>query len=273
MTTTTDRPPTRPAARPSAGTGVTQRRVLAAEAIKLRSLRSTRRLLAVTVLSIVVAGVFPALGVVLADLPPSGAEGGGPDPTGGALTGISFAQLLVAALGVLVVSSEYATGLARATFTAVPERLPVLWGKAVVAAAGTFIATLAAALVAFFTAQALLSTADVSISLTTSGVLRAVVGGALYLALTAVLGVAFGWLLRSAIDALAALLGLLYVLPVLAMLVPQVGPYLPTNAGAVILQTGSVEGSLPPWAGLGIFAAYAAAALGAAAVALVRRDV
>ena len=49
-------------------------------------------------------------------------------------------------------------------------------------------------------------------------------------------------------------------------------PYLPTTAGEAILQTGSAEGSLPPWSGLGVYAAYAAAALGAAAVAVTRRD-
>ncbi len=270
MTTTTDRLRTPPAS--VAGARVTQRRVVAAEAIKLRSLRSTRWIVVVSVLSIVAAGVFPALGVLLAGLDPSGGDGGGPDATGGALTGVSFTQLLVAALGILAVTTEYATGLIRATFTAVPTRLPVLWGKAALVAAVTFVATLAAALIAFFSAKLVLAAADVTISLTAPGVIRAVVGAALVLALTGVLGVAFGTLVRSATGALAALFGLLFVLPLLGMLLPQVDPYLPSNAGAAVMQTGSAAGGLSPWAGLAVFALYAAVALTAAAVTLTRRD-
>jgi hypothetical protein len=270
--TTTHRPRTAPAAPAEPGIRVTQRRVLAAEGIKLRSLRSARWLLVVSALSIVAAGVFPALGVLLADVPPAGSEGGGTDPTGGALTGISFAQLLIAALGVLVVTSEYATGLIRATFTAVPRRLPVLWAKATVAAVATFAGTLAAALIAFVTAQVVLAAADVAISLSTPGVLRAIVGSAVVLAVTAVLAVAFGFMTRSAIGALAALFGLLFVLPLVGMLLPQVEPYLPSSAGAAITQIGSGIGGLPPLAGLVVFALYAAAALTAAAVTLTRRD-
>jgi ABC-type transport system involved in multi-copper enzyme maturation permease subunit len=272
MTTTTDRPRTQPATAATAATGVTQRRVLAAEVIKLRSTRSARWLLAVSAASIVAAGVFPALGVLLAGAPPAGAGGGSADPTGGALSGVSFTQLLVAALGILVVTSEYATGLIRATFTAVPKRLPVLWAKAVVVAAATFVVTVAAAFVTFVTAQAVLSAADVTISLAAPGVLRALVGSALFLALTGAMAVAFGSLLRSAVGAMAAVFGLLYVLPLLGLLVPQLGPYLSNNAGAAIMQIGSAGGGPSPWMGLGIFGLYTAAALTAAAFALTRRD-
>ncbi len=271
MTTTTPvRPRTEPAASPD-GARVTQRRVVAAEAIKLRSLRSTRWILVASVLSIVAAGVFPALGVLLAGTHPTGGEGA-TDPTGGALSGMSFTQLLVAAVGILAFTTEYATGLIRATLTAVPTRLPVLWAKAAVVAVATFVATLAAALIAFFTSKVVLAAADVTISLTAPGVARALVGSALVLAVTAVLGVAFGTLVRSAIGALAALFGLLFVLPLVGMLVPQIDPYLPSNAAAAIMQTGSAAGGLSPWTGLGVFVLYAAVALAAAAGALIRRD-
>ena len=92
------------------------------------------------------------------------------------------------------------------------------------------------------------------------------------LALTALLGTAFGWLLRSAIGGFAALFVLLFVTPVLGLLLPGISRYLPSNAGEAILQTGSAGGSLPPWIGLGVYAAYVAAALTAATVALARRD-
>ncbi len=266
-TTTTDQRTARARLEPP-GTGLTQGRVVAAEAIKLRGTRSAVWLLALTALSLLVVGVFPAAGVVFAGLP----AGEGTDASGGALTGVSLAQLLAAGLGALVVTSEYGSGLIRATLTAVPRRLPVLVGKVVVVATATLGAAVIAVFAAFFAAQALLSTADVSLRVTAPGVLRALVGSAVYLALSAVLGVACGWLLRSTAGALAGLFGVLFLLPVVGLLVPQVDPYLPSNAGAAILQTAPAGGALPPWLGLGVFALYVAAALAAAAVVLSRRD-
>jgi len=252
-----------------AGTAVTRRRVAAAEWIKLRSLRAPRWLVAATVLSIVAAGVSPALGVAFADAPP---DAGGTDPTGGALSGVSFTQLLVGALGMVIVTSEYATRLIRATFAAVPARLPVLIGKAAVVAGVVFVGTLTAVVTAFLAAQAILSGAGVSISLSAPGVPRAVVGAALLLAATAVMGAAFGWLLRSTAGAMAALFVVLFVLPLLGLLSDRVNPYRPSNAGTAILQTTTAEGSLSPWVGLGLFAAYTVAVLAAAALLLQRRD-
>ncbi len=271
MSATTVRPRTGPAPSHSA-VRVTQRRVLAAEALKLRSSRSVLWLLVASALSILAAGVSPALGLLLADAPADQGGVDASDPTGGSISGVGFTQLLIAVLGVLVVSSEYTTGLFRATFTAVPRRLPVLWAKAVLAATVVFVVGLAAVLIAFFTAQAILSTADVPISLGEPGVLRAVVGSALYLAVTAVLGVAVGSLLRSAIGGIATVFGLLYVVPVVGMLIPAINPYLPSSAGAAIMQTGFAAEALSPWVGFGVFLLYAAAAMTAAAFALARRD-
>ena len=111
-----------------------------------------------------------------------------------------------------------------------------------------------------------------SISLGEPGVLRTVVGSALFLAVTAVLGVAVGSLLRSALGGIAAVFGLLYVVPLVGMLIPAIDPYLPSTAGAAVLQTGPSAGGLTPWVGLGVFGLYAAAALAGAAYALERRD-
>jgi ABC-2 type transport system permease protein len=251
------------------GVRVTGRRVLAAEWIKARSARSTWWLLAASVASLAAAGVSPALTFTLAGDTSSDATA---DATGGALSGVSFTQLLVASLGVVLVSSEYGSGLVRATFTAVPARLPVLVGKAGIAAVATFTAALAALVAAFVAAQAVLAGADVDISLSDPGVLRAVVGAALLLAVSAVLGTAFGWLVRSTAGALAAVFAFLFVLPLVGLLVPGITPYLPSNAGMAILQTGPGAGPLSPWAGLGVFAGYTAVLLGVAGYLLRRRD-
>ena len=71
----------------------------------MRSLRSAAWLLAGIVVSIVGIGVMPALGVAVGALPPTGDA----DPAGGTLDGLSAAQLLAGALGVVAVTSEYAS--------------------------------------------------------------------------------------------------------------------------------------------------------------------
>ena len=266
--TTTHSPVTRPNA-PANGVRITGPRVVTAEWIKFHSTRSARWLLVGSVLSVAAAGISPSLTVLLGGVPPHDVSA---DPTGGALSGVSFTQLLVGALGVLVVSSEYTTGLIRSTLVAVPRRFPVLWAKVVVVTAVTFAASLVTVVAAFLTAQAVLASAGVSVSLSGPGVLRALVGSALFLAVTAALGAGFGWLLRSTAGGLTALFAFLYVLPLLGLLVPAITAYLPSNVGAAVLQVGPATGSLPPWLGLGIYVAYAAVALATAASLLRRRD-
>jgi ABC-2 type transport system permease protein len=250
-------------------TRLTPGRVLRAETFKARTVRSSRWLLAGAVLSILAGGVTPALSVAVGG---RAAGSGAVDPTGGALGGVSFTQLIAGGLGVLLVSNEYATGLIRSTFAAVPNRRMVLVSKVVVATGATFAASFAAVIASFLTAQAILAGTGVSLSLTAPGVLRAVVGGALLLALTAAMGVGFGWLLRGTAAAVGGIFTFLYLPPLLGLLVPSAGPFLPDNAGTAVLQTTAAEGSLSPWAGLALFAGYAAAVLVVAAVLVDRRD-
>jgi ABC-2 type transport system permease protein len=269
MTTIPSTGPAPTPARAADSVRVTGRRVLAAEWIKARSARSTWWLLAAAVASLTAAGISPALTFALAGDRTGEATG---DATGGALSGVSFTQLVIAAFGVVLVSSEYGSGLIRATLTAVPSRLPVLAGKAALAAVVTFAATLAAVLAAFLAAQAVLAGADVSISVSGPGVLRALGGAALLLAASAVLGTAFGWLVRSTAGALAAVFGFLFVLPLVGLLAPSITPYLPSNVGMAIVQTGPTTGPVAPWPGLAMFTAYTGIVLLAAAVLLRRRD-
>ena len=73
-----------------------------------------------------------------------------------ALVGVRIAQLAIGVLGVLVISSEYSTGMIRASLGAVPKRLPVLWAKIVVLAAVSFVLAVPAVLAAFFGTQKIL---------------------------------------------------------------------------------------------------------------------
>jgi hypothetical protein len=135
-----------------------------------------------------------------------------------------------------------------------------------------FVAALGAVLIAVLGAAALLATADAPVPAVGPTLARLVVGSALFLAVTAVLGVGFGWLLRSTSGALAGLYAFLFLPSALGLVVPAALPYLPGNAGTAILQFEQVPGPLSPWAGLALYTAYAAAALVVGAVVLVRRD-
>jgi ABC-2 type transport system permease protein len=253
---------------------VTLGRVIRSEWIKLRSLRSPAYLLAATAATIVAMAAFTTVGILVAEVPASG--GATADPLGGALTGISPAELVVAVFGVLAVTGEYASGSIASSLTAVPRRVPLVLAKALVVASAVFTVTLAAVALAFLAARTVLATTGVSLSIAAPGALRALVGAALYLAVVSVLAVGFGWLLRSTAGALAVLFGLLYVLPVVGLLLPQelgerVLPYLPGNAGTAIMQL-TPSGMLSPGVGLAVFAGYAGLAVAAAAFVLKRRD-
>jgi ABC-2 type transport system permease protein len=246
--------------------------VLHAELVKLRSLPASLWLMATTGAVILGFGTYGALGLAAQDHPDPALH----DPLGGALGGISSAAVVVGALGALSVTGEYLTRLVLTTFSAVPRRWVVVLAKAVTVAFVTFLVVLASTVLALAAAALVLGDQGVSLSLGAPGAVRAMFGSALYLALIAVVGVALGWLLRSTAGALTAVVGLLYVLPVISILLPRpvgehVIPYLPHNAGAAVMQLED-SGLLAPWTGLGLLAAYALLALATAAVVVQRRD-
>lgn len=264
-------------ARRAARGRVTLGRVVNAEWIKFRSVRSTVLALLATVGAVVALGLlFSGVhsGVIGADtigLQPGSAAG----PVEVSLGGVNLGQLIIGVLGVTLVTGEYATGMIRPTLTAVPRRLPVLWGKTLVFGGVVMAAMLVATFTAFLGGQALIGTAGASLS--GSGVLRAVIGAAVYLTGVGVIGLAAGAILRRAAAAIAVLFTVVLVVPGLLPLLPRswndtVGPYLPSNAGTAFMTATHAAGSLAPWTGLGVFAGYVLAALAMAAVLLRRRD-
>lgn len=252
--------------------------LLAAEWTKIRSVRSTYwTLLAAVGATIGLSAVICAVFVAQWDgLSPSDKVGF--DPASLSLTGGVLAQIAIAVLGVLVITSEYGSGMIRTTFAAAPQRLSVLAAKATVFAALTLVVTTATCLIAFFIGQAILSAEGIGVGIGAPGALRAVVGTGLYLSVLGLLALGTGTLIRQTAGAITAMFGVIFVLPIIAALLPSsmeaVSRYLPTNAGEAIITGGGVDGanSLSPWVGFGVFCLYAVVALGAAAVALVRRD-
>jgi hypothetical protein len=276
---------------------VTQARAMVSEWIKLRSLRSTWWSIGLALL------ISVGLGILFSDLQGHDMQTHGgfePDQTALSLRGFYLAQLAVGVLGVLFVTGEYSTGMIRATLSAVPKRIPVWVAKMTVFAGVIFLVTLVAAFVAFLGGQAVLSgyhvdgtitvgahgivfaqssggTTQLGVPLSHPGAVRAIFAAALYMTGIGLLGLGCGFVIRNAGGAIAALFGLVLVLPLLSQALPSslqdhVSKYLPLLAGTAGMNTVSGSNQLGPWTGLGVFALYVVAALGIGCYVLRRRD-
>jgi ABC-2 type transport system permease protein len=261
----------------AAAARVTQARVVLSEWTKLRSVRSTRySLLATVAFTIGIAAIATA--VISARWPHmSPAERAHFHPLEATLAGVQLGQLALGVLGVLVITAEYSTGMIRATLTAVPRRLPVLWAKAGVFGIVALVISVPAALVAFFVGQALLSPHHLELAFSAPGVARAVVGAGLYLTVVGLLSVGIGTIVRNTAGGIAVFVALMFVLPPLMNVLPSswnsaASPYLPSNAGQAVMSITRSAGTLAPWTGFAVFCAYAAAALAIGALVLARRD-
>ncbi|MFF9626464.1 ABC transporter permease [Streptomyces griseosporeus] len=251
---------------------VTPARVLRSEWHKLWTVRSTWVNLALTPLLTIATAVTVAAAYT---------PGGGDDDIDVVLLtliGMQFTQITVGVLGVLSTAGEHATGLVRATMTAVPRRLPVLWSKAAVLAAVCFTVVLATNLVAFPAAQLHLSGTPLAASLTDPGVLRALVGNAAGLALLGVLALAIGSLVRSVPAGMGILIGGVMILPEILRMLPydvvdRAVRYFPGKALESLTHADPGPGLASPGTALLALALWAAATLTAAAVLLKRRDV
>jgi ABC-2 type transport system permease protein len=255
---------------------VTQPRVLRAEWTKLRTQPSAYWTLAAAVILVVGFGIGYSL--LRVARPPHGASAMASfDPASISLSGVQLAQIAVGVLGVLLITGEYATGLIRTTFAAVPRRLPVLWAKAALLAAAVTAISVPAAFGAFTGGQTILAPHHLSVQLSQPGVARAVVGSALYLAAIALLGLGLGGVLRNAAGGIAALFGLLYGLPLAAGFLPgnlaaDVTKFLPATAGQAVTTVQPDPTLLQPWTGFAVLCAYAAVMLGISAARMRRGD-
>jgi len=254
---------------------VTQVRVMRAEWTKLRTQPSAYWTMLTAVILVVGFGIGYSL--LRVARPPHGGAMASFDPAAISLSGVQLAQIAVGVLGVLLVTSEYATGLIRTTFVTVPRRLPVLWAKAVLLAAAVTAVCLPAAFAAFASGQSILSSKHLSVPLSQPGVARAVIGSALYLAVIALVGLGLGALIRNAAGAIAALFGLLYGLPLAASFLPgsmavDVAKYLPANAGQAVTTVQPDPTMLQPWTGFGVLCAYAAVLIAVSAARMRRGD-
>jgi ABC-type transport system involved in multi-copper enzyme maturation permease subunit len=199
------------------------------------------------------------------------------EPVSQSLSGIFLGQMAIIVLGALTISAEYSTGGIRTTLTAVPQRLRLLAAKGLVLAVIAFAAGLVTMVPSFLLGQAVLSTANagIEVSLGDPGVLRAVIGGALYVAACGLLGFALGALLRHTAGAITAAVGLVFILPIIGNFLPgawgdNVSKVL--NAGGSIMNARPVDNQLDPWTGYLVFSLWWVVLLAIAAVLMRRRD-
>lgn len=272
MTTTTTRPSSTVSVKP-----VRFHRILRSEWIKMWSLRSTYWTILVTIAAIVLIAVL--LGsVTMIDEPGEGIDG-----TTAIAMGYGFAQLVVAVLGVLSITGEYATGMIRSTLTAVPTRLPALFAKSILVAGTGFVLGVVGVTLAYAASYPLIGAGNAA-DLSDPDVQRIFWGTGLYLAGVALFGLAIGALLRHTAGAVAAVLGILLLLSTFWQLLMMGSDwlakayfYLPSVAGeSIVLPQATILGEGPqplaPWTGYGVFLLYVAVTYLAAAVLLRRRD-
>ncbi|QKW07235.1 ABC transporter permease [Streptomyces sp. NA04227] len=197
------------------------------------------------------------------------------DPTNISFSGTMLGQLALIVFGVLVVGNEYSTGMIRTSLTAVPNRATFLFSKITVAAALAFAVSLVTSFVTFFLGQALLG--DHAASLGDKGVLRAVIGAALYMTLIALFSMGVAAMLRSPMLALGILMPFFFLVSNILGVVPateKFGEYLPDQAGSAIMKVVETDGgaSYGPVGGLLIMCLWVAAALTGGYLTLKRRD-
>jgi len=272
-----------PAARGRAGFGG----ALRSELTKIRSVRSTYwSLLALVVITIGIGALF-AFGRVqnfsqnLSQMPPGAlaAERARDiaQATETSLFGLILGQLVIAVLGALTITSEYSTGMIRTSLSVMPRRGVSLAAKAVVFGAIALVVGLVTSFISYFVGQAILSTQHINSTIGQPGVLRAVIGGGLFLAVCGLLSFGLGAIIRHTAGAITASIGLLFVLFILSGFLPNnwavhIDKWVPFNAGGAIWENQSGTAMFSPWTGFAVFCAYAAVALGAGLILFRKRD-
>ncbi|RZB16786.1 ABC transporter permease [Streptomyces sp. F001] len=250
--------------------------VIRSEWTKIRSVAST-----VWTLSLAVV-VTIALGMLISALSKSEFENMNArdrlsfDPTFISFAGMSLGQLALIVFGVLVVSNEYSTGMIRTSLAAVPQRGTFLFSKLAVATLLALVVGMATSFVTFFLGQAMLG--DLSARIGDPGVLRAVIGGGVYMTLIAMFSMGVAAMLRSPMLSLGILMPFFFLISNIlgnVSATKKVGQFLPDQAGSKIMQVVvPVDDDVPygPWGGLAIMVLWVLAALIGGYVLLKKRD-
>ncbi|MBF9067456.1 ABC transporter permease [Streptacidiphilus fuscans] len=248
--------------------------VLLSEWTKVRTVRST----VVTLLTAFVVTV--GLGALISFFSNSNfskmgaSEQASFDPTSTSFSGIFLGQLSLIVFAVLVIGSEYSSGMIRATLAAVPQRTTLLVAKVLTVLALVLPVALLTAFVAFFLGQSLLGSHRTHIG--DPGVLRAVFGMAIYMTLIALFSLGVGFMLRKPVLSLGLLMPFFFLISPILSAVPKVktvAHYFPDEAGQRLAAVhGSTSIPYGPLEAFFIVLAWVVVALGVGLILLKRRD-
>ncbi|MFE7585369.1 ABC transporter permease subunit [Streptomyces gardneri] len=252
--------------------------VLRSEWTKIRTVSSTVWTLASAL--IVTVGVGAALSAVFNSTfdELSEAERLTFDPTLVSFFGMTLGQLAMVVFGVLVVGTEYSSGMIRTSLAAVPQRATFIFSKIAVAGGLALLVGLVTSFLSFFLGQALLG--DHRASISDENVLRAVFGGGLYMGLIAIFSMGVATMLRSSMLSLGILMPFFFLVSQILAAVPkakEVARYFPDQAGSKIMQVvpdalNTEKAPYGPWGGLGIMLIWVAASLAGGYLVLKKRD-
>lgn len=269
----------------SDGPGPSFPRVLKAEYIKFRTLLSTLILLASTGVVIVGVGALAAWGIGQA------LQSAGSDPRRSAAlaaqgdiaasapsAGVSFAQLILGSLAVLIISSEFTTGMARSTFTAVPKRIPAFVAKLVVVVVAAFLVTAVSLYIAGLVAVPIFDQYGHTLDVSSGHYVRTLLINSAYVAAVAAIGLALGALLRNSAGGIMALVGIFFVLPIALQIiqgdfVKELRKFIPDNTLAPMTAAEHVPDTLEAWQAALVLGAWVVIPLVLAGVLLKKRDV
>lgn len=264
------------AAHDTHASGVTFPRVLRSEWIKFTTVRSTVVLVATTVLVMIGLALLTALSAALVPAEVDASSLAFAVPS----SGVTFGQLTIASLAVVIITSEWGTGMIRSTLVAVPDRTTALLAKATIIAIVSFVVGLVSALASYALAQPILEPEGLTYSLTEEGVLASVINSGIVLALVAIISFSIGALLRSTAAGVVTAIGVFFVLPIILTLlsgvadwISDVARFLPADAAAQLVAVSTEEGALTPLQGGVTMAAWALVLLVIAVVVTRRRDV
>jgi ABC-2 type transport system permease protein len=200
-------------------------------------------------------------------------------PARNSMIGLYFAQFVIVVLGALTITAEYSTGMIRTSLAAMPRRGVFLLAKGLVFTVAALIIGEVTSFVAFFVGQALLDTAPQHISTTLGAphVLRAVVGGGLFIAACGLLAFGIGTLVRHTAAAISITIGVLFVVPIIVNFLPtswnnDIVRWLPSEGGLAIWNTAQVAHEWPAWGEFSVLLGYVAAVLIAGYIVFRRRD-
>ncbi|QGH68709.1 ABC transporter permease subunit [Pseudactinotalea sp. HY158] len=272
---------------PLAGVRLSFVGTLRSEWIKFFAVRSTGWMLVVTLVTMVGFSAMMAAGMRMAAGAGAGTDASvqmtGDPAMAGLDVGImsvtfsyGVAQIVIAVLGALAMTGEFSTGRIRSTFAAVPRRGQVLLAKMIVVALTAFVTSVVAVAACFGVVTAILAPVDLAPSLSADGALRSLVGVPLYLTAITLFALAIGTLLRSTPGSIAAVLGIILVLPIVSMIpfdwVQTAAQFLPAAAGERLFTGGLMDATLGPWQGFGVLCAWVVVLMAAGAMTLRRRD-